>query len=128
MPGYLGDGYGRFSFCHVDDVVFGHLAAIEVGKEGERYLLCGENASFHNVMDMAASFTHTPAPKFDIPLWVLRISGHVCLAWARFSAWTGISHQVPFITPHVRYHLCHMFTGWGTGPLFSFATMMMILV
>ncbi|OQU93112.1 hypothetical protein SORBI_3001G479200 [Sorghum bicolor] len=36
LPGYIGDGYDRESFCHVDDVVSGHIAAMEKGRVGQR--------------------------------------------------------------------------------------------
>jgi len=101
MPGYPGVRDKKFSFCHIDDVVVAFLAAMEMGKVGERYLLCGENLSFHEVFDLAARVTNTSAPKFTVPMWLLDAAGFLCVQWARFGAWTGISHQVPFITTHV---------------------------
>ncbi|GMP81061.1 hypothetical protein CsSME_00035905 [Camellia sinensis var. sinensis] len=42
LPGYIGYGNDKFSFSHVDDVVEGHLAALNKGRPGERYLLTGK--------------------------------------------------------------------------------------
>ncbi|XP_050205575.1 uncharacterized protein LOC126655424 [Mercurialis annua] len=69
LPGYLGHGNDRFSFSHVDDVVQGHIAAMNKGRLGERYLLTGENASFMYVFDVAAIITNSNKPGFCIPLW-----------------------------------------------------------
>lgn len=101
MPGYLGVKDKKFSFCHIDDVVAAFLAAMETGKEGERYLLCGENLCFHEVFDLAATLTNTSPPTFTTPMWLLDLAGFLCVQWARFGAWSGVSHQIPFITTHV---------------------------
>uniref|UniRef100_A0A0E0G2D4 NAD-dependent epimerase/dehydratase domain-containing protein n=2 Tax=Oryza TaxID=4527 RepID=A0A0E0G2D4_ORYNI len=77
LPGYIGDGYDRESFCHVDDVVNGHIAAMEKGRPGERYLLTGENLSFKQIFDMAANITNTKAPLFHVPLWLIEIYGWI---------------------------------------------------
>lgn len=100
MPGYVGYKVKKFSFCHIDDVVVAYLAAIEIGRVGERYMLCGDNMSFHEVFDLAAGLTKTNPAKVTIPMWVLDVAGFLCVQWARFGAWTGISHQIPFITTH----------------------------
>lgn len=109
MPGYPGARERKFAFCHIDDVVVGLLAAMEMGKDGERYFLGGENLSFHEVFDLAASLTNTSPPKFTVPMWILDVAGFLCVQWARFGAWTGISHQVPAITTHVSIKKPHIF-------------------
>ncbi|KAK1314516.1 hypothetical protein QJS10_CPA06g02368 [Acorus calamus] len=65
LPGYIGSGSDKCSFSHVDDVVSGHIAAMEKGRPGERYLLTGENASLVHVFDIAAIITRT---KGKLPL------------------------------------------------------------
>ncbi|KAL6649346.1 hypothetical protein ACP70R_013570 [Stipagrostis hirtigluma subsp. patula] len=77
LPGFLGDGYDRESFSHVDDVVSGHIAAMEKGGVGERYLLTGENTSFVQIFNLAANITNTKPPKFHLPLWLLEIYGWI---------------------------------------------------
>lgn len=95
LPGYVGEEQG-FSFCHVDDVVQGHIAAITKGRQGERYLLTGENASFKDVFDIAAEITQTSKPQFQIPLFLVDAYGWVCILFSR------ITGTLPLISPPVR--------------------------
>lgn len=92
LPGYVGQEKG-FSFCHVDDVAQGHIAAINKGRVGERYLLTGENASFKDVFDLAASITHTAKPLFGLPLWLVEAYGWLSVLFSRL---TG---KLPLISP-----------------------------
>ncbi|XP_010926379.1 uncharacterized protein [Elaeis guineensis] len=97
LPGYIGNGNDRTSFCHVEDVVSGHIAAMHKGRVGERYLLTGENASFKHVFDMAALITKTKRPWFHIPLWVIEIYGWISVFFSR------ITGKLPLISyPSVR--------------------------
>ncbi|KAJ4767684.1 NAD(P)-binding Rossmann-fold superfamily protein [Rhynchospora pubera] len=85
LPGYMGNGHDINSFCHVDDVVNGHIAALHKGKLGERYLLSGENASFVQIFDMAAAITKTSKPFFHIPLWMIEIYGWILVFVSRIT-------------------------------------------
>lgn len=101
LPGYIGRGNDRLSFCHVDDVVGGHIAAMDKGRLGERYLLTGENASFSRVLDIAAIITRTEKPRFSIPLWVIEAYGWLSILIFHF---TG---KLPLLCPpsvHVLRH------------------------
>lgn len=98
LPGYLGHGNDRYSFSHVDDVVEGHIAAMQKGRVGERYLLTGENASFVEVFDTAAAITGTTKPIFNIPLWLIETCGWVSVLISR------ITGKLPLISPPVRHH------------------------
>ncbi|CAN8327212.1 unnamed protein product [Cochlearia groenlandica] len=93
LPGYIGNGNDRCSFSHVDDVVEGHIAAIEKARLGERYLLTGENASFKHVFDMAALITGTRKPSFSIPLWAIDAYGWLSVLISR------ITGKLPVISP-----------------------------
>nr|XP_009760284.1 PREDICTED: dihydroflavonol-4-reductase-like isoform X2 [Nicotiana sylvestris] len=93
LPGYIGQANDRFSFSHVDDVVDGHIAAMDKGKPGERYLLTGENASFKEVFDIAAMITRTKKPLFGIPLLIIEAYGWISVL---FSKLTG---KLPLISP-----------------------------
>lgn len=95
LPGYIGRGYDRFSFSHVDDVVEGHIAAMDKGRPGERYLLTGENASFKDVFDVAATITGTNKPKFNVPLALVEVYGWLLVIISR------ISGKLPLISPPV---------------------------
>lgn len=101
LPGYIGYGNDKHSFCHVEDVAYGHVAAIKKGRVGERYLLTGENASFADVFNLAANLTGTALPSFHIPLWVLEIYGWISVFWAR------ISGNLPLISYPAVYVLKH---------------------
>uniref|UniRef100_A0A0D9VQE8 NAD-dependent epimerase/dehydratase domain-containing protein n=1 Tax=Leersia perrieri TaxID=77586 RepID=A0A0D9VQE8_9ORYZ len=101
LPGYIGDGYDRESFCHVNDVVNGHIAALEKGRVGERYLLTGENLSFKHIFNMAANITNTKAPLFHVPLWLIEVYGWISVFVSH------ITGKLPFIsypTVHVLRH------------------------
>ncbi|XP_073285836.1 uncharacterized protein [Primulina huaijiensis] len=96
LPGYVGQEKG-FSFCHVDDVAQGHIAAMNKGRVGERYLLTGENASFKDVFDLAASITHTAKPSFGLPLWLVETYGWLSIVFSRL---TG---KLPLISPPILF-------------------------
>ncbi|KAF5197069.1 Aurachin b dehydrogenase [Thalictrum thalictroides] len=93
LPGYIGYGNDKFSFTHVEDIVYGHIAAMHKGRAGERYLLTGENASFKHLFDVAAIITGTRKPWFHIPLWVIEAYGWVSVFISRL---TG---KIPLISP-----------------------------
>lgn len=101
LPGYIGQGSDRYSFSHVDDVVEGHIAAMQKGRVGERYLLTGENASFVDVFDTAAGITGTRRPMFNIPLWLIEAYGWVSVFISR------ITGKLPLISPPVVSVLRH---------------------
>ncbi|KAA8537736.1 hypothetical protein F0562_027274 [Nyssa sinensis] len=93
LPGYIGYGNDKFSFSHVDDVVDGHIAALNKGRPGERYLLTGENASFMHVFDISAVMTETRRPWFNIPLLVIEAYGWISVLFSR------ITGKLPLISP-----------------------------
>ena len=99
LPGYIGYGNERFSFSHVDDVVEGHIAAMEKGQPGNRYLLSGENASFSHVFDIAAVITNTKRPFINIPLWAIEAYGWLSVLFSR------ITGKPPLISPPVSYKI-----------------------
>jgi dihydroflavonol-4-reductase len=64
MPGYVETG---LNIVHVDDVAAGHLAAAELGRLGERYILGGENLSLMEILAGVAQAAGTRAPRIRIP-------------------------------------------------------------
>ncbi len=57
---------GGFSIVDVDDVARGHIAAMEKGKIGERYILGGENLSLHDLYALLADVTGLAEPGEEI--------------------------------------------------------------
>lgn len=74
LPALPGDSY--FGWAHVDDIVDGHVAAMERGK-AETYILAGPRHSFVEVFDLAASVTKISAPRIKASPSVLRAAAHV---------------------------------------------------
>ena len=55
------------NIVHVDDVSAGHLAAAEMGRVGERYILGGENMSLAQILAEVARAAGTRPPGFRVP-------------------------------------------------------------
>lgn len=66
---------GGVNCVHIDDVVAGHLAALERGATGERYILGGENLSILELLSLIAEVTGVPAPNLVLPGWLVRSLG-----------------------------------------------------
>jgi dihydroflavonol-4-reductase len=58
---------GGTNWVHVADVVAGHLAAMQQGRPGERYILAGENLTHRQALQTLAELTGGPAPRVRIP-------------------------------------------------------------
>jgi nucleoside-diphosphate-sugar epimerase len=58
-----------FTACwaHVEDIVQGHLAAMEKGKVGETYNICGDCHSIIEFFQTAEKITGVPAPRIHVP-------------------------------------------------------------
>jgi dihydroflavonol-4-reductase len=67
MPTYLDTG---LNLIHVEDVVMGHLLALERGKTGQRYILGNQNLTMQQILQELAQITQIPAPQRPIPLWI----------------------------------------------------------
>ena len=93
VPVLLNRGVNVGNYVLVDDVVEGHLAAMDRGRVGERYILGGENATlkeFFRTVDRVSGKTH-----FQIPLLHLT---PLLFAWLqkKRAEWFGVH---PAITP-----------------------------
>lgn len=56
---------GGFSYADVDDVVEGHIAAMDRGKVGERYLLGGDNLNHRELYETLSDITGLAEPGKD---------------------------------------------------------------
>ena len=64
VPAFVDTG---LNMVHVDDVAEGHIAALERGRLGERYILGGQNASLSEILGVVAEQTGRPPPRIKIP-------------------------------------------------------------
>jgi len=64
---------GGINLVHLEDVIAGHLAALERGRTGHRYILGGENLTYLALVQLAARVAGVPAPSTVIPARILRI-------------------------------------------------------
>lgn len=62
-----------YTWAHVDDIVTGHMLAMDRGIPGEDYNICGEVHSLIDVMTMAERITGIPAPKIHAPPVIFRV-------------------------------------------------------
>jgi len=88
-----GDGMSTGNYVFVDDVINGHILAMEKGRAGERYLLGGEDASYHELFDTIAEVGGKKYKLYKMPLGVLLAFGKLQLFLANT---TG---RTPLITP-----------------------------
>jgi dihydroflavonol-4-reductase len=68
---------GGVNFVAVQDVVAGHIAAVEKGRAGERYILGGENLTNRQTIEMACDIAGVQPPRFMQPRWTIPIAGRV---------------------------------------------------
>lgn len=62
---------GGVSVIHIDDVVEGICKAWQVGKNGERYILSGDNITIKNLFELIAEAAGVRAPKIYLPNSIL---------------------------------------------------------
>jgi len=94
-----GDGTQLGNYVLIDDVVRGHVLAMERGRHGERYILGGENRSYRELFDTVAELTGKRYKLFGVPLWMM-------MAVARMQLMLTAVGRTPAITPAFarRYH------------------------
>jgi len=80
IPG-KGKSVGNYVF--VDDVVSGHILAMDNGKPGERYLLAGENADYNSFFDKLRKVSGIKKMLFHVPLPVSMLLARTMLFMAR---------------------------------------------
>ncbi|HRQ49306.1 MAG TPA: hypothetical protein PLR74_02140, partial [Agriterribacter sp.] len=90
IPG-SGDDIGSYPF--IDDVVDGHIRAMEKGRSGERYILGGVNATFNDLMALIKKYSGIEKPLRHVPFFLLNALSHAMLWNAK------ITGKYPMITP-----------------------------
>jgi len=66
-----GNGLSLGNYVHVEDVVSGHLLAMQKGLAGERYVLGGENISYIQLFQYIRIASGVKLRLFKVPLWLM---------------------------------------------------------
>jgi dihydroflavonol-4-reductase len=74
FPAYVDTG---LNLVDVAECARGHVAALEKGRTGQRYILGGENLTLKQVLDKLAAITGLPSPTVRLPYAVALASGAV---------------------------------------------------
>ncbi len=74
FPAYVDTG---LNLVDVTECARGHVAALEKGRSGERYILGGENLTLKQILDKLATITGLPSPKVRVPYAVALATGVV---------------------------------------------------
>jgi dihydroflavonol-4-reductase len=74
FPAYVDTG---LNLVDVKECARGHVAALEKGRSGERYILGGENLTLKQILDKLAAITGLPSPKVRVPYVMALATGVV---------------------------------------------------
>ena len=74
FPAYVDTG---LNLVDVAECARGHVAALEKGRSGERYILGGENLTLKQILDKLAAITGLPSPRIRVPYLVALGAGVV---------------------------------------------------
>lgn len=66
-----------FAWAHVDDVVQGHILAMEKGKPGETYIIAGPVHTLVEALQMAEQITGVPVPKLKASPAMMRLTSRI---------------------------------------------------
>jgi dihydroflavonol-4-reductase len=74
FPAYVDTG---LNLVDVDVCARGHVAALEKGRSGERYILGGENLTLKQILDKLGAITGLPSPRVRVPYVMALATGVV---------------------------------------------------
>jgi len=86
MPAYVDTG---LNIVHVDDVAKGHLLAYERGKEGERYILGGQDMSLREILGVIAALVGRAPPRLRLPYGLVLPIAYLAEGFAKLSGRSG---------------------------------------
>ena len=101
LPGLLGEGDRRFCYALAGDVVQGHLQAMRHAKDGDRFILGGENRTMQELFTLLEELTSLAAPRRKVPYWVAGLVGRV-QRWR--AGLTGIQPEITDEVVHIYRH------------------------
>ena len=93
----------KLNFVYIDDVVQGHLSAMESGEVGQRYILGGENASLLRFLSLAAEIAGVTRQPRTVPARLLMLTA---IFLGVVSAITG---RRPWVSPDEARIALHSF-------------------
>ena len=74
FPAYVDTG---LNLVDVRECARGHIAAMEKGRSGERYILGGENLTLKQILDKLGEISDLPSPTVKLPYFVAYLAGAV---------------------------------------------------
>ena len=74
FPAYVETG---LNLVDVRECARGHIAALEKGKPGQRYILGGENLTLKQILDQLGDITGLPSPRVKLPYFFALATGVV---------------------------------------------------
>jgi dihydroflavonol-4-reductase len=74
FPAYVETG---LNLVDVRECARGHIAALEKGKSGDRYILGGENLTLKQILDKLGAISGLPSPRVKLPYFVAYAAGAV---------------------------------------------------
>jgi dihydroflavonol-4-reductase len=74
FPAYVETG---LNLVDVRECARGHIAALEKGKSGERYILGGENLTLKQILDKLGAISGVSSPKVKLPYFIAYAAGFV---------------------------------------------------
>jgi len=96
-----GNGSSQGNYVYIDDVVSGHILAMQKGIPGERYILGGENMSYNDFFSLLNKITKRHQKLFKVPKLVL-------LLWSYFEVlMANVFGKNPMVVPAFVHKLSH---------------------
>lgn len=90
-----GDGNNIGNYVFIEDVVTGHILAMEKGKPGERYVLGGDNITYNTLFSILVELTGKKYFLIHLPLsFLVMVSGIILFL-------SKVSGLPPFIVPGI---------------------------
>jgi len=88
-----GNGKSVGNYVHVEDVVSGHILAMEKGLSGENYILGGDNISYNDFFKELGSLSGKKQRMMHIPIALMMLLSNTMLLFAKLFG------REPLITP-----------------------------
>jgi dihydroflavonol-4-reductase len=86
---------GRGTWAHATQVAKAHIAAVDKGRSGERYLLGGTWGTYLEVVTIIGRLTGKKVPTKPMPAWIIRVLGRVS-QWGSY-----VTKRAPTVTPEI---------------------------